>query len=248
MRYRAVLFDLFDTLVIFHRDRLPLIQWNGRTVRTTAGSLHPVLAERYPEITLGAFYEALIWSYQEAERRRERDHREVSATTRFRLCYGRLGLDPEAVPEALTRRILATHMVHLAEAAECPADHRDLLRWLTGRVRLGIISNFDYAPTAHRILERAGITGHFEAVVVSDEVGWRKPKALIFEEAFRRLGIGPTTTLFVGDRPEIDVAGAHGVGMDVAWLNPGRELLPEGIRPPTYELLRLDEIRGLLDR
>ena len=40
MSYRAVFFDLFDTLVLFHRDRLPEISVNGRTMRTTAGRLH----------------------------------------------------------------------------------------------------------------------------------------------------------------------------------------------------------------
>lgn len=247
MRYRAVLFDLFDTLVIFDRARLPLLQVNGRAVRSTAGHLHPLLAERHPEITLGAFYDALVWSYEEAERRRQRDHREIPARTRFELCYRRLGLDPAEVPAELTRRILAVHMVHLAAAAECPASHLELLRWLRGRFRLGVVSNFDYTPTAHRILERAGISGCLQAVVVSEEVGWRKPRAEIFQEAFRRLSIEPGTTLFVGDRPEIDVAGAHGVGMDVAWVNPGREPFPDGLRPPTYELAGLADLRGVLE-
>jgi len=247
MRYEAILFDLFDTLVLFDRDRLPLVRLNGRTVRTTAGHLHPVLAERYPEITLDAFYDALVWSYEEAERRRARDHREIPAGERFRFCYGRLGLDPEAVPEEVTGRLLAAHMLHLARAAECPADHLALLDWLRGRARLGVVSNFDYAPTAHRVLERAGIRGRFEAVIVSEEVGWRKPRAEIFQEAFRQLSIEPGTTLFVGDRPEIDVVGAHGVGMGVAWVNPGRAPFPAGLRLPTYELGRLADLRGVLE-
>ena len=33
----AVLFDLFDTLVLFQRERLPEIEINGRVVRSTAG-------------------------------------------------------------------------------------------------------------------------------------------------------------------------------------------------------------------
>ena len=59
MRYAAVLFDLFDTLVRFDRERMPEIQINGKTVRSSAGMLHAiffrptrggrvVLAERDP--------------------------------------------------------------------------------------------------------------------------------------------------------------------------------------------------------
>ena len=40
MSYRAVLFDLFDTLVIFYRNRLPEVHVNGRVIRSTAGELH----------------------------------------------------------------------------------------------------------------------------------------------------------------------------------------------------------------
>src|SRR5204863_231517 len=59
MTYAAVLFDLFDTLVRFDRDRMPEIQVSGRTVRSTAGHLHAVLSAHAPGISLEACHEAL---------------------------------------------------------------------------------------------------------------------------------------------------------------------------------------------
>ena len=88
----------------------------------------------------------------------------------------------------------------------------------------------------------------FAAIVVSDEVGWRKPRADIFEEAIRRTGAEPRATLFVGDRADIDVVGAHGVGMDAAWINPDRDPLPPGIPPPLYEIRDLAELEPIVDR
>ena len=76
MSYRAVLFDLFDTLVMFHRDRLPEIQVNGRTIRSTAGHLHAAFRPFAPGVELPVFVDALFWSWQEAERIRGEDHRE----------------------------------------------------------------------------------------------------------------------------------------------------------------------------
>jgi len=73
MTYAAVLFDLFDTLVRFDRDRMPEIRVNGRTVRSTAGHLHQVLRSHAPEISLEACYEALVESWREAERLRAID-------------------------------------------------------------------------------------------------------------------------------------------------------------------------------
>ena len=68
MKYRAVLFDLFDTLVLFHRERLPEIQVNGKTIRSTAGHLHAEFRRFAPDVELAPFVAALFWSWQEAER------------------------------------------------------------------------------------------------------------------------------------------------------------------------------------
>jgi len=64
-------------------------------------------------------------------------------------------------------------------------------------------------------------------------------------EAFRRTGVDPRRTLFVGDRADIDVVGAQAMGMDVAWINPGHEALPAGIAPPTYEIRDLAELDAI---
>jgi len=245
-RYTAILFDLFDTLVRFDRARLPPVIVDGREVRSSAGVLYPALAEVFPEVSLAAFYEAFRWSYEEAERRRGADHREVPAPERFGFCYARLGFDPARVPPDLTERLLGLHMACLAAAAEPLPGCAEVLARLAGRHRLGLVSNFDYTPTVHRILERIAIRDRFDAVVVSDAVGWRKPSAAIFHAAFARLGIGPAGALFVGDRPEIDVAGAKGVGMAAAWYNPAGAPYPPGLPEPDFRLARLIDLGTLL--
>jgi FMN phosphatase YigB (HAD superfamily) len=96
------------------------------------------------------------------------------------------------------------------------------------------------------ILEAAGVAALFDAVVVSDAVGWRKPAPAIFHAALDRLGLQPAQALFVGDRADIDVAGAQGVGMPVAWLNPEGEARPPQVAPPDFEIRDLDELRRIL--
>jgi HAD superfamily hydrolase (TIGR01549 family) len=246
MSYRAVLFDLFDTLVMFHRDRLPEIQVNGRTIRSTAGHLHAAFRPFAPDVELPVFVDALFWSWQEAERIRGEDHREVGAPERFGLLFQRLGLEPAAVPPEARDLLLATHMRELSRVVECPPHHRSLLADLRETYRLGVVSNFDYAPTCRAILEREGIAPLFETVVVSDEVGWRKPKSLIFETALGRLGVRPAEALFVGDRADVDVIGARGVGMPSVWINREAAGLPESIPPPDFEIRDLKELRAIL--
>ncbi len=247
MQVRAVFFDLFDTLVRFDRDRLPQVEIGGRSVRTTAGHLHPLMRAWAPDVTLEAFYQGLLDSWQEAERRRAIDHREVPAPERFAHLFRCLALDPERCPKGLLRGLLETHRRELSKAAEFPAHHGPLLTDLKRRYRLALVSNFDYTPTALGILEEAGVVDCFETILVSDEVGWRKPAPAIFEEALRRVGVTAEQTLFVGDRADIDVLGAHQVGMRTAWINPDAAPLPPGMPRPDVELRDLADLRGVLD-
>ncbi|PYN75969.1 MAG: hypothetical protein DMD96_26555 [Candidatus Rokuibacteriota bacterium] len=246
MTYTAVLFDLFDTLVRFDRERMPEIQINGKAVRSSAGMLHAILQTQAPQIGLERCYEALGESWREAERLRAIDHREVPAAARFAHFFRRLGLDEAALPSGFGRTLIDAHRGALGRAAEFPAHHRPLLRRLAERYRLAVVSNFDYTPTALDILERAGVVELFETIVVSDEVGWRKPRRDIFDAALGRLGVRAEESLFVGDRADMDVLGAQRIGMDVAWINRDGEPLPSGVAPPTYEIRDLGELASIL--
>jgi HAD superfamily hydrolase (TIGR01509 family) len=246
MAYRAVLFDLFDTLVRFDRERLPTTEIGGRQVRTTARYVHDVLREHAPEVTLDALYAALQESWREAERLRAVDHREVTAPQRFAHLLRCCGLDPGGVPAALVARMLDAHRRELSKAAEFPAHHGPLLATLARRYRLAVVSNFDYTPTAVGLLEQAGVVDLFTTVVVSDAIGWRKPALPIFAEALRRVGVAAADALFVGDRADIDVIGAQRAGMHAVWINPDRAPLPDGIAPPEFEIRDLDELRAIL--
>lgn len=243
---RAVLFDLFDTLVVFERDRLPELSVNGRTIRSTAGHLHAALRPFAPHVELPAFVSALRASWEAAERVRGETHREVAAPERFDTLFRSLGMDPAALPPETIPTLLATHMKVLSTAVVFPAHHRELLERLRRRHRLAVVSNFDYTPTARFVLEREGVVDLFDTIVVSDAVGWRKPAPVIFERALAQLGVTPAEGLFVGDRVDLDVAGAQAVGMPAVWINRGAEGLPEGARPPEFEIRDLGELAAIL--
>jgi FMN phosphatase YigB (HAD superfamily) len=247
-QYSAILFDMFDTLVRFDRNRLPAVQIAGREVRSSVPQLHRIAATVLPGVGLETFYDAFLWSYQEADRFRAESHEEVPAARRLELFYRRVGIDPTTIPVAVTESLLAAHMACLAGAAEPMPGQGELLDWLRGRYRLAVVSNFDYTPTVLRILTENGILGRFETVIVSDTVGWRKPRPDIFQRALTEMGVSAGECLFVGDRPEIDVAGAKGIGMAAAWLNPDRAPLPAGLPAPDLDLAALSDLRPALER
>ena len=62
-----------------------------------------------------------------------------------------------------------------------------------------------------------GLGSLFDVVVISQSEGLTKPDPLIFTRAVERIGVAPGEAMFVGDHPEIDVAGARAAGLVPVW-------------------------------
>lgn len=78
-------------------------------------------------------------------------------------------------------------------------------------VAMGIVSNWERWLPA--LLDQCQVTGYFNTVVVSGEVGIEKPDKRIFELALDRLGVSPEDTIFVGDILEADILPSSQMGM-----------------------------------
>jgi putative hydrolase of the HAD superfamily len=226
-RFRAVLFDLCDTLVHFDAERLPVLEIDNQPTRTTAHAIYAAIGPS-PPVDFDAFFNCLKAVTSEITAQRDLDHREVTSHERFRRVLARLGL--AASPREATQLVEA-HMTRLAEALVTPAHHIGVLATLAERHRLGIVTNFDHAPTVRDVLGRDGLQGYFDTVVISGEIGWRKPHRTLFETAVQRLGVEAGDAVFVGDNFELDVVGASNAGLAAVWYRPAsREGLPKSHR------------------
>jgi FMN phosphatase YigB (HAD superfamily) len=244
--YDAVLFDLFDTVVHFNRERLPLVQVNGTEVRSSTPPTFEVVRRTYGHVPFERFHQAFVGAFREAERIRTGTHREVTALERFAMTFRALDLPWDVEAQAVAAAALEVHMHTLASSVECPAPYRAALDWTGARYRVALISNFDHAPTARLILDQHGLAGYFEQIVISADVGWRKPRAEVFHRALDPMGIAPVRALFVGDNADIDVGGAKGAGMAAVWINRDGGTYPGGLPAPDHTVATLPEICGLL--
>ena len=240
--YKALLFDLCNTLVVFESRRYPVLWLDGEAIMTTAGLLHRVLAKHHP-VDLEDFARTFLDVSQRLGERKEADHREISTARRMAETLEALGIAPQ--PD-LVETLVETHMAAVTGALVFNPAHRPLLERLSQAYALGVVSNFDHTPSALGVLEREALGTYFRTVVISEAVGWRKPHPRIFREALDALGVAPQDALFIGDSPEADVAGAAGVGMDTAWLNPQGQPLPLDLPAPTYLLEDLGDLAALL--
>lgn len=233
MAYRVLLFDLFGTIVHF-TAQVPTLQFPGEAWRSTMQWLQPDAERELPEVPFELFSAAVLEVTAEIVRARPPDFIEVLSTERFRRVLLRLGLEP-ARAERIAPKLCLAHMDHLASRTEMPEPHRKLLEELAPTYALGLISNFDHAPTARGILSDAGVSGFFRTTLISAEFGRRKPHPAIFASALRQLGATTREALFIGDSVSDDVRGAQAAGIDVAWINRNGESLFEG-PPPNFTL------------
>jgi putative hydrolase of the HAD superfamily len=210
---RAVSLDLFDTLVDIHMDRLPLVEIGGRRIPSTYGLLHAA-SVHWHGLDFETFAAALARVDREYRERLAREHREVATLERFRTFGASISQPSEDMARALT----AAHMGELRRHLTFHPHHARVLERLRGRVRLAVCSNFSHTDTARAVLADSGLLEHFDAVVISMDLGIRKPRPEIFRAALESLGAAPEETLHVGDDLAADVGGASPLGIRSVWI------------------------------
>jgi len=109
------------------------------------------------------------------------------------------------------------------------------------RYRLGLVTNGG-PDTQSAKVDALGLRERFETVVLA---GWHtdpKPAAEPFERAMADMDVTPEGTVYVGNSPTSDVAGAANAGIRSVWIPYGDD--DPGSHAPDYTL---DGVSGLLD-
>jgi putative hydrolase of the HAD superfamily len=107
-------------------------------------------------------------------------------------------------------------------------------------MRLGVVSNWD--TRLRGISAGLGLDRLVDFVVISAEVGVRKPDPRIFEEALRRAGVRAGEAVHVGDLPEEDVEGARRAGLGAFLIDREKRVTARNDPPGVPILKTLAEI------
>jgi FMN phosphatase YigB (HAD superfamily) len=93
-------------------------------------------------------------------------------------------------------------------------------------------------------IERCGLAGHVDAVVVSGEEGVEKPDPRLLEIALERLGatdVDRRGVWMIGDAAHADVAAGRAAGTRTGWVSHGRAweggARPDVVAPTTREVI-----------
>ncbi|PEW01654.1 2-haloalkanoic acid dehalogenase [Bacillus cereus] len=105
---------------------------------------------------------------------------------------------------------------------KCFSIDRNIIHFLNHikrHFKIGIITNGSTHRQKAKIIN-TNLNNYFDTIIISEEVGLSKPDKRIFELALNKLNVQPENTLFVGDDLEKDIAGCQNANIKGVWFNP----------------------------
>lgn len=114
-------------------------------------------------------------------------------------------------------------------------DAADFLPRFHAKYRMGMLS--DAMPSFRHVMDNHPARAHFDALVISTEIGAAKPDARMYNEICARLGVSPEECLFVDDR-ECNLTGAMNCGIHAVQMC--RDGLPQWDGPAVHDLAELN--------
>jgi putative hydrolase of the HAD superfamily len=229
---KAILFDVDETLF----DRVLAQQ---AVLELIVRQLPRVFSNYEPERVLAAFLES---DRVTTEVFNSGGPSEGSRDRRSKLFLQLLGID-----EKYTTKITELYVKDYPGVKAQVDGAVPVIKQLSRKYRLGVVSN-GFTDVQYRKLEGMGLRDLFSCVVLSEEIGIRKPDSRIFHRAASLLHMQPQECLYVGDSYTNDVIGAKNAGMQVCWFNRESQQIPDEKIKPDFIITKFAELPVLLEK
>ncbi|WP_186648326.1 YjjG family noncanonical pyrimidine nucleotidase [Fluviispira vulneris] len=230
MKYEFILFDADDTLFDFNKSQEIAFR---ETVSHFAISYHTdALYSEFKKTN------RVLWQDLEKQLISENDLKFL----RFKRIFDAHNIkqDPSTFSEFYLKKIAKSTHLKVGALAIC-----QFLK--EAKIKIGIITNgFENIQKSRFSLSE--LNPYFDFVTISEECGYRKPHAEIFNIALNKFGCAQKeNTLMVGDNLEADIIGAQEFGLDSCWYH------PQGGKPhkditPTFIIQNLMEIKRIINK
>ncbi|HEY8192339.1 MAG TPA: HAD-IA family hydrolase [Gaiellaceae bacterium] len=216
MKHRAVIFDLWQTLV-------PWPVEGAKRMYDGLADHFGTEPDRFRELWLSG----------------RRDREVGPMEPHLRSLAEQLGFEGDVAAAVTLRRDWT--LEHLVPRPDAVSTLEELRR--RGH-RLGMISAC--TAEVPEVWDQTPFGGLFDSTVFSSSVGVSKPDPRIYEVACEELGVAPADCLFVGDGANDELPGAERVGMTALQLRaPGEPLTEEGERWDGAFVERLSDVLEL---
>lgn len=200
MAINGIFFDLYGTLLVYGNMDTAWSDW--------LNTLHEQLKLRGLTLSIESLAETCDQFFGKSEPTPRQHNLTVFEQRIQNLCFDlKLNLTSEDIT-VIANKVAKAWQAHMSLDSE--AHH--VLHTLHHSKKLALVSNFDHPPHVHSVLNKLGLTLYFDSVVISAEVGIKKPDPRIFDSALERTGMKPEEVIYVGDT-EDDIKAARAAGL-----------------------------------
>jgi HAD superfamily hydrolase (TIGR01549 family) len=204
---KAVIFDYIGTLV----------NCRNYSMDTSKLSLYNALVAEGFNLTENGFMAAYGLAHEKYRKVRYEQLKEVTNAIWVAEALYNLGFEVSA-DDPRIKAALNVFFQDFIGTLELREGAKKLIKQAQQQGKVALISNFTYAPVIYKSLRKVKISEFFDAVIVSEEVHWRKPSPRIFQDALNRLQIKACEAVFIGDSPIEDIKGAKQAGLKTVFV------------------------------
>ena len=205
---KAVVFDYIGTVV----------NCVGYSMDISKLKLYRALVNEGFEVAVDSFLEAYSRVHEKYRVIRYGEFREVTNAVWVAEALNDVGYREVNADDGRVKTALNVFFKDFIDSLRLRAGVVKLLEQALSQGKVGLLSNFTYAPAVYFSLDHLGVSKYFNAVVVSEGNGWRKPSLHIFRDVLERLQVEADETLFVGDSPLEDIKGANDAGFRTVFI------------------------------
>jgi putative hydrolase of the HAD superfamily len=209
MPIKAVLFDMFDTLMLIER--------NHEFYSPSLMRMYRYLNNHGINVPFEEFNQAYIKARDELYAKADANLEEPHFNVRISDALKSLGYnydDSTPIVTGATSEFCEEFM----KFVRIDEDTEAILKSLHGKYKLGLVSNFAIPECVLKLLKNSNIDHFFDAIVISGAINKRKPSPEIFRTALKILGVSADETVFVGDTIDADIEGPKAVGMKAIYI------------------------------
>ena len=205
MTYRAIIFDVSDTLVEYRPNFAKIY---GDRIRSLGIEVTDDIAKEMNK--------AVCWAIGE-QTLKENAGAPCATSEESSMIKNQAALSCVNFPSEMKAIYLQmmSRMPKIKQEMHVISGVFETLEILKKKYHLAIVSNH-HAWLSDRLRELQ-LHEYFRSVVISEVVGIEKPDVRIMEIALKELDLSPEHCLYVGDHP-LDVLCSKKAGMDCAWI------------------------------
>ncbi|MHA1649231.1 MAG: TIGR02253 family HAD-type hydrolase [Candidatus Helarchaeota archaeon] len=163
----------------------------------------------------------------------------------------RLNVESDKLKLYVSAGMIAYHDVKYANIRPFHDVIPTFIRLKKLEVKICILSDGDAIKQYEKIL-RLRLQDFLDDIIITEEVGIRKPNPKLFELPLKRAKVQPNEAIYIGDNYERDIVPCIKIGIKTVLIHRGGKYDQSNMKkrspPPDYEIYNLNDLVSIIEK